>query len=232
MFVAMGCHANPARGQESFFDRWPFKAKEKETFVRTPSMYDHKAAGAAPDAGASSTATPSAPAAYPSTGTPPVGQPATSPQASRTMQPQHSLSANVDAAERPTAFASPFAAFRWPSLHMPELSLPKPKLPSWPGRAEAEQARNTWVEKSPDPSRPSPWQAVTSGANRVSQSTKAAWQKTVDVLTPGEPASQPPRVAQRATEPSLWRRMFPGNDPRPAGPGTVNEWMGQERIKF
>jgi hypothetical protein len=115
---------------------------------------------------------------------------------------------------------------------MPQLTVPRPQLPDWPGKAEATEARNAWVEKSPDPARPSPWQAVTNGASRVRESTKTAWRKTVDVLTPGEPSATPPRVAERSPEPSFWNRMFPGDTPQaPEGPRTVNEWMGQERLK-
>lgn len=232
VLFAIGCHANLALGQDSFFDRWPFKAKEQEPFVRTPSMYEFNAASAASEGTVPPAATQSAPAAYPTTGAAAPGQPTTNRQAPLPTQPTQSPTANAESADRPPALASPFVAFHWPSIHMPEFSVPKPKLPRWPGRADAEQARNAWVEKSPDPARPSPWQAVTNGASRVSQSTKSAWRKTVDVLTPGEPAAAPPRVAQQNAEPSLWRRMFPRDDPPPAGPGTVNEWMGQERIKF
>jgi hypothetical protein len=134
----------------------------------------------------------------------------------------------TDAPDRAPFFPSPFAHFRWP-----EFTMPKPQLPRTPGQAEADKARNAWVENSPDPARPSPWQAVTQGANRVGQSTKAAWRKTVDVLTPGEPTTAPPpRVAERNAQPSFWRRMFPGGDQQPTeGPRTVNEWMGQERLQ-
>jgi hypothetical protein len=130
---------------------------------------------------------------------------------------------SADAAEQSPFFPSPFANFHWPEF---------PTLPLRPGKAEAEEARNAWIERNPDPARPSPWQAVTSGAHRVRDSTKAAWRKTVDVLTPGEPPTTPPRLAERNHEPSFWSRMFPGETQKaPEGPRTVNEWMGQERLK-
>lgn len=74
---------------------------------------------------------------------------------------------------------------------------------------------------------------MSSGAHKVSEGTKAAWHKTVDVLTPGEDPKKPPaRVAKRDTEPSLWGRMMPGAEAKqPEGPRTVTEWMGQERLK-
>ena len=74
---------------------------------------------------------------------------------------------------------------------------------------------------------------MSNGVHKVGQGTKAAWNKTVDVLTPGEPAKpSPERVAHRDPEPSLWSRMLPGSQPKqPEGPRTVSEWMGQERLK-
>ncbi|MEX2317356.1 MAG: hypothetical protein WD669_09410 [Pirellulales bacterium] len=101
------------------------------------------------------------------------------------------------------------------------------------GKSKAEERRNAWAERQPQPEQASPWQAVTNGANRVGQSTRNAWRKTVDVLTPDGDSKKPPtRVAKRDTEPSLWSRMIPGKDAKPPdGPRTVTEWMRQERLK-
>jgi hypothetical protein len=51
---------------------------------------------------------------------------------------------------------SPLARVSWPRIHMPEVSLPKPKIPRpqiWPRKSQVDDARNAWVQKSPDPAR-------------------------------------------------------------------------------
>jgi hypothetical protein len=130
-------------------------------------------------------------------------------------------------------FQSPFANITWPQFHMPQVTFPKPQMPRlWPKRKQVDAARNAWVEKSQDPARPSPLQAVADGARRVGDSTRAAWHKTVDSLTPGEPARtvDNPQLASRDSQPPLWKRMFGINQPEPEGPRTVTEWMAQERL--
>ncbi|MCI0331781.1 MAG: hypothetical protein L0228_00980 [Planctomycetes bacterium] len=134
--------------------------------------------------------------------------------------------------ERRWMINSPLAKVSWPRVHMPEL--PKFQMPPspWPKKSEIDAARNSWVERSPDPLKPSPLQAVTDGARRVGQSTRRAWDKTVDAITPGD-RSQPnsSRIARREDRPSIWKRMFGADDPRQVeGPQTITEWMAQDRI--
>jgi hypothetical protein len=138
--------------------------------------------------------------------------------------------AGVPEPERRWMFESPLAKVSWPRIHMPEMS--KPKLPPspFPSREDLDRARNSWVEKSPDPAKPSPLQAVKQGASRVAQSTRNAWGKTVDALTPGERERGPSsRIARRDDRP-LWKRMFFVEPIEPQGPQTVTEWMAQERV--
>ncbi len=127
---------------------------------------------------------------------------------------------------------SPMGKVSWPRVHLPEF--PKLQLPPapWPNKSEIDAARNSWVEKSPDPLKPSPLDAVTDGARRVGQSTRRAWGKTVDAITPGDPSSpNSSRVARRENRPSMWKRMFGADDPQKAeGPQTITEWMAQDRI--
>jgi hypothetical protein len=125
--------------------------------------------------------------------------------------------------------SSPFAKVSWPRLQMPKLHMPPSPFPA---KSELDAAKNSWVEKSPDPAKPSPLEAVKDGARRVGQSTRDAWGKTVDVFTPGESRNtrdRSSRVARR--EPSAWKRMFGVGDQRKVeGPQTVTEWMAQDRI--
>jgi hypothetical protein len=122
----------------------------------------------------------------------------------------------------------------WPRFHMPEFSLPKPRLPRpqlWPQRSQIDDARNAWVERSPDPSRPSPLQAAKEGVRRVGDSTRTAWRKTIDALTPGAAtAPRSSRIARREPQPPLWKRMFAAHETQPQGPRTVTEWMAQDRL--
>lgn len=121
---------------------------------------------------------------------------------------------------------SPLAKVSWPRLAMPEL--PKPALPAspWSDDAEVNPNRNAWAEPSPEPLKPSP-------IRRFGQRTRAAWDKTVDALTPGdEPKSNAPssRVA-RPDEPSMWTRMFGSNEPKKKeGSQTIGEFIAQERV--
>jgi hypothetical protein len=131
---------------------------------------------------------------------------------------------------------SPLARVSWPRIHMPEVSLPKPKIPRpqiWPRKSQVNDARNAWVQKSPDPARPTPLQAMQQGAQRVGQSTRTALRKTVDVLTPGAASSAPdPRVAARDAKPTLWQRMRGTQPEKKQGSQTVTEMLSQERIDF
>jgi hypothetical protein len=131
---------------------------------------------------------------------------------------------------------SPLARVSWPRIHMPEVSLPKPKIPRpqiWPRKSQVDDARNAWVQKSPDPARPTPLQAIQQGAQRVGDSTRTAWRKTVDVLTPGAASSAPdPRVTARDTKPTLWQRMRGAQPEKKQGSQTVTEMLSQERIDF
>lgn len=214
------CDVAPAQGP---FGWLPFREKEKETFVYPPSSLGAGAVNASEGTTpATSTATaateqlapitPVTPAQSTAGSLPPTAPPATGP------------------AER-TSFLPTFA---WPKFQMPYFPKPQmPRAPFLPGKPEMEQTRNTWVAPGSDPTKPSPWQAVTTGASRVGQSTKGAWRKTVDVLTPGSSSTPPeqPRVAQRDSQPSLWNRMFSPGPPKKEGPQTVTEWMGQDRIR-
>jgi hypothetical protein len=131
-------------------------------------------------------------------------------------------------------FRSPFARVSWPRIHMPEVSLPKPNLPRpqiWPRKSEVDDARNAWMQNSPDPTRPTPLQAVRQGAQRVGQSTRTAWRKTVDVLTPGEaPSASAPRVANRPQESTLWQRLRGTQPEQKQGSQTISEFIAQERL--
>jgi hypothetical protein len=76
-------------------------------------------------------------------------------------------------------------------------------------------------------------QSVSNGARRVGQSTRAAWDKTVDVLTPGLQSSASgasSRVARRDRTP-VWSRMFGSNEPsKKEGSQTMSEFIAQDRI--
>jgi hypothetical protein len=71
------------------------------------------------------------------------------------------------------------------------------------------------------------------GAKRVGTSTKNAWHKTVDVLTPGESttaSASRSKLAHRPVKPPFWKRMMGQNDEL-QGPQTVPEWMAQQRVQ-
>jgi hypothetical protein len=148
---------------------------------------------------------------------------------------QQAPSSQSSAADEPTErwmIDSPLTKVSWPRFHMPEVPtphLPRPQL--WPKKADANAARNAWLEPEPGTKQPSPLQAVTDGARRVADSSRAAWDKTVGALTPGGGSSRTSsRTARRLARPPWWKRMFAFEDRQPQGPQTVTEWMAQERL--
>ena len=123
-------------------------------------------------------------------------------------------------------FSTPKGKVGWPHLN-------KPQLPSGLSsrKPAADATRNSWVEQPVTP-KPSPLKPITDGAQQVGKSTKAAWQKTVDALTPGESTPAQPssaRIAKREVKPPFWKRMI-GAEPEPTGSQTVPEFMAQQRL--
>ncbi len=211
--LVVGCCCHNASSEESKSSWWPFGGDDKVE------------------------------AAEPTTTAPVVPPPvmATSPADSATQGTTEEALPDVGPVkDRPWMIQSPLAKVSWPELRMPKVALPKPQLPRpsiWPDQSKAEDAKNSWVEKKPEPERPSPLQAVKNGAHSVSESTKTAWRKTVDAVTPGDqtagntPAN--PRMAHRdpVGQPSFWDRMTGKEEPKPEGPRTISEWMSQDRVE-
>jgi hypothetical protein len=76
---------------------------------------------------------------------------------------------------------------------------------------------------------------IKDGAQRVAKNTKAAWSKTVDAFTPGEPTPEAvprpnsSRIAKAEPKSTFWQRLR-GEKPELNQPQTVPEWMAQERV--
>lgn len=86
--------------------------------------------------------------------------------------------------------------------------------------------RNTWAQQ--------PASAETQADNAstwesMKTSTRNAWTKTVDFVTPGD-ETEPTVVASKPRS-SWWQKMW-GSDDRKGkeGPQTITEWMAQDRI--
>ena len=150
------------------------------------------------------------------------------------LNPQSPLpSTSADAAEKEHwMLSSPKGKVGWPKLTKPHL----PKTGLFAEKPATDATRNSWTETTPPYPKPSPLKPITDGAHKVSKSTKAAWHKTVDALTPGEPAPAPrgssARIAKRdaAAKPSVWKRMF-GPDPEPQGSQTMPGFIAQQRVE-
>lgn len=84
--------------------------------------------------------------------------------------------------------------------------------------------RNTWAQQpastSPTGEAPSTWQTMKA-------STRHAWDKTIDFVTPGDDAETSTVASEKKS--SWWQRMW-GSEERKEGPQTVTEWMAQDRI--
>ncbi len=126
-------------------------------------------------------------------------------------------------------FSTPRSKVSWPHLttpHWPTSGVFAEKKP------DGESTRNSWVQKTPASPNPSPLQPLTDGAHKVAQSTKRAWHKTVNALTPGEPTasrSDSSRIAQHEVDTPWWKRMF-GAKAEVQQPQTIPEWMAQKRL--
>jgi hypothetical protein len=201
-------YCSPAIAEESRFRLWPFgRDRASDTELTGNSLSPN----------------PSAPAAANSAAVMPA-QTATGSYSTATMPEQRWM------------IQSPMSRVSWPRIHMPELSMPRPNLPRppwWSEKQPADPGRNTWVQQSPEPARPTPLQTVQRGAQRVGQGTRMAWRKTVDALTPGDAAAAAdPRVAARDQKPPFWKRLSGAEQPEKPGSQTVSEMLSQERIDF
>jgi hypothetical protein len=233
--VLIACWCGAAVAEEPRTRWWPFGGQSEAEAVEehalpaawpqaTPAAAELESAGSA--AGGS--------AAYPSTSYPSTPYPTAGADATAALEPHESGAvgdySTEEYSERRWMFQSPLMRISWPRIHMPAMPrLPRPQL--WPRKTEVDEARNAWMQSSPDPARPSPLQAVRQGAQRVRESTRSAWRKTVDVLTPGDASSSDSsRIARRETQP-FWKRMLTVEEPEPPGPRTIPEWLAQERLE-
>jgi hypothetical protein len=175
-----------ANAEEASFWRWPFGRKAVSEPAAGPIS-----------AGPMNSLQPAAPPGAVSPGAVASGAPP-SPYA----QAPLSQGSNPPISAPHWMYESPTSRVSWPRIHMPEFSLPKPRLPRpqlWPRQEQVDEARNAWVQDSPDPSRPSPFQAVKQGAQRVGDSTRLAGTKRSTCLRPAtRPAGPAPEsLAER-----------------------------------
>ena len=186
---------------------WPFQKKAEAAAPQQPSAATSTSTGSPYPA----TPAPQSPASALGT-TAPATQPAPG--------------ATAESTDPHWMLQSPQTKISWPTFHAPKF-----RNPFSADKTAADANRNSWVEKPPEPPKKTPLQAMNDGAKRVGTSTKNAWHKTVDALTPGESSSGSSRskLAQRDTKPSLWQRMT-GQDQELQGPQTVPEWMAQQRL--
>ena len=232
MLSVIGTGTQSARADGPAFGWWPFGEKKTDEAAPPPAATSAATtesrtldfANAPPKANKAASAPVTTKPS--TTGTTSTARKSTvgssTPSSQATTPPSTVRSLPKSAVESPWYLRSPFA------------SVPSTKSPFKSSKPAAEEHRNAWVERrQAEPEHASPWQAVSNGAHRVGASTKAAWNKTVDVLTPGDDPKKPPaRVAKRDSEPSFWSRMIPGQESKqPEGPKTVPEWMAQERLK-
>jgi hypothetical protein len=207
--VIVACSSLEGVAAETSSRWWPFGKKDDASLADPPLA-------AAPSTTPPLMTSPNMAAARPSvTATAPLAQ---------------GTAAAADGAAEPAAkerwmLSSPKGKISWPKLN-------KPKTGFFAEKPAPEPSRNSWVDQPITP-KPSPFKPLTDGAQKVSNSTKSAWHKTVDALTPGEAeqarSNTSSRVAKREIEPPLWKRMF-GAKSELQGPQTVPEWMAQQRL--
>ncbi|HEX6963016.1 MAG TPA: hypothetical protein VF175_14195 [Lacipirellula sp.] len=103
--------------------------------------------------------------------------------------------------------SSPWGWLKKPSITMPKLSFPK--MPA-------------------DPLAP-----IKTSARKVGDGARKAWEGTKELFTLGGSKKDAPsaRMASAGEAPSVWDRMFGGEEPKNEGPATVGEWMSQPRVE-
>jgi hypothetical protein len=100
----------------------------------------------------------------------------------------------------------------------------KPRRDNFGKPSHVSRRRNSWAQP------PAETTAATPGPstwNKVTESTRSAWHKTVEFVTPGDAADA--SVASNEPRDSWWHRMWSSNE-QPQGPQTVTEWMAQDRL--
>jgi hypothetical protein len=234
------CCTQHSAAAESGSRWWPFGHKDDSQVAHSPAV------GATSSQQTNLPPIPNATAAVPSAKTPSASPPiagatvappvGTAPTAHATAPLEHKTELPVADPAAETAkkeswmLSSPKGKVSWPHLNK-DLSKGGPLFSS--KKKEEDPTRNSWVEKTPAPPKPSPTKTITDGAHKFSANTKSAWHKTVDALTPGEPEPKPkansPRIAKREVQPPFWKRMF-GATSEPQQPKTVPEWMAQQRL--
>ena len=120
-----------------------------------------------------------------------------------------------------------------PEMKWPDYSMPKPQMPGLWSKQEdtpAETPRSAWMDTKPEPEEASPWQVAKESTQRLGQSTRHAWDKTVDVLTPEYLKADRQPAPRVATRPPMWKRALGMEAEKSDGPQTVTEWMAQERL--
>jgi len=105
-----------------------------------------------------------------------------------------------------------------------DLSQPKPRRDPFGKPSLRPRPRNAWAQP------PAGATAATPGPSawdKVTESTRSAWHKTVAFVTPGDAAGT--SVANNQPRDSWWHCMWSSNE-EAEGPQTVTEWMAQDRL--
>jgi len=118
-------------------------------------------------------------------------------------------------------------------FHLPKWASSSSSAPA--AKPAAPSSRNAWAGPAVKPAKPTMTQSMKNGANKVADSTKSAYHKTVAALTPSTKtkapaAAKPPQVARRDVDPPFWKRMFGAKEPELQQPQTVPQWMAQKRL--
>ena len=107
--------------------------------------------------------------------------------------------------------ATPLGWLTMPKVTLPKLTMPKLEMPKMPA----------------DPLAP-----FKTGAHKVTDGAKKAWEGTKDIFTIGNGAKPTPGTPPSAQQQPLWKRMFTTAEepPKKEGPQTVAEFMSQPRL--
>jgi hypothetical protein len=232
LLLVIGC-CHSSQAETSGWRLWPFGGKQEDPSI-TAAAPTTTAPTFTPSPGLPPSAditpvTPDLPlpqSDLPKAATARVAAPiyATQEQAPATQFPQ-----NPKEADRLPFFGAPLPTIQWPKAPTWPLSSKRSSPPAATQAQTDSPPRNAWVEKPPEPPKPTPLQSVKNGAHRVADSTRNAWRKTVDAVTPGDQDHRTgARIASRDVKPPFWQRMM-GTQETERDEQTVSGFVGQPR---
>ncbi|MCA9260962.1 MAG: hypothetical protein KDA61_17225 [Planctomycetales bacterium] len=107
--------------------------------------------------------------------------------------------------ENSSGWALPLPKITLPKITMPKITMPKMET--------------------------SPMEPIRASARKIGDGSKKAWEGAKEILTFGRSSDPAESQTTSRPQPSIWKRMFGGEEQADSGPQTIGEFMSGERLK-